>query len=139
MSDKALGSTPPGPALHYDSRSPNQRVAPGTLRVSTLRTLDEAGELEVVYGLQYNHRREYDNHGPLRFRNEPAFNLKLFSNSLDVRWTHPRWKGWRGTVGTSSLAQGNQTHGKAFLIPGHAPWQRCPLITSYVAAELVGV
>lgn len=120
---RAMTNAPRDSAFTYAIDRPNQRVSHTTLRVRTVREFDDAGELEVVYGLQYNHRREYDNHGPLRFRNEPAFNLKLFSNSLDVRWTHPRWKGWRGTVGTSALAQGNQTLGKAFLIPGYDLWQ----------------
>jgi len=120
---RAMRGAPPDSSFSYDIDRPNQRVSHTTLRVRTVRTFAEAGDLEVVYGLQYNHRREYDNHGPLRFRNEPAFNLKLFSNSLDVRWTHSRWKGWRGTIGTSALAQGNQTLGKAFLIPGYDLWQ----------------
>jgi iron complex outermembrane receptor protein len=120
---RAMRGAPPDSSFSYDIDRPNQRVSHTTLRVRTVRNFAEAGDLEVVYGLQYNHRREYDNHGPLRFRNEPAFNLKLFSNSLDVRWTHPRWKGWRGTIGTSALAQGNQTLGKAFLIPGYDLWQ----------------
>ena len=120
---RAMSGVPADSSFSYDIDRPNQRVSHTTLRVRTVRTFAEAGDLEVVYGLQYNHRREYDNHGPLRFRNEPAFNLKLFSNSLDVRWAHPRWKGWRGTIGTSALAQGNQTLGKAFLIPGYDLWQ----------------
>lgn len=120
---RAMTGAPPDSAFSYAIGRPNQRVSHTTLRVRTLRTFEQGGDVEVVYGLQYNHRREYDNHGPLRFRNEPAFNLKLFSNSLDVRWTHPRWHGWRGTVGTSAMAQGNQTLGKAFLIPGYDLWQ----------------
>jgi iron complex outermembrane recepter protein len=120
---RAMTTAPRDSAFSYDIDRPNQRVAHTTMRLRTVRTLANDASLEVVYGLQYNHRREYDNHGPLRFRDEAAFNLKLFSNSLDVRWTHARWKGWRGTIGTSALAQGNQTLGKAFLIPGYDLWQ----------------
>ncbi|AMW06360.1 hypothetical protein GEMMAAP_19355 [Gemmatimonas phototrophica] len=120
---RAMTTAPRDSAFSYDIGRPNQRVAHTTMRLRTVRTLANDASLEVVYGLQYNHRREYDNHGPLRFRDEAAFNLKLFSNSLDVRWTHARVKGWRGTVGTSALAQGNQTLGKAFLIPGYDLWQ----------------
>jgi iron complex outermembrane receptor protein len=71
-----------------------------------------------VYGFQFNNRREFDNHGPLRFQNVPAFHLRLFTNSLDARWKHPQWRGLQGTVGVSGMLQGNQTLGKAFLIPG---------------------
>jgi iron complex outermembrane recepter protein len=120
---RAMTTAPRDSAFSYRIGRPNQRVEHTTLRTRTVVERPGDAELEVVYGLQYNHRREYDNHGPLRFRNEPAFNLKLFTNSLDVRYTHGRWRGWRGTVGTSAIAQGNQTLGKAFLIPGFNLWQ----------------
>lgn len=120
---RSMTTEPRDSAFSYGIDRPSQRVAHTTLRARSVFRLRETQELEVVYGFQYNHRREYDNHGPLRFRNEPAFNLKLFSNSLDVRWTHQRWNGWRGTLGTSALVQGNQTLGKAFLIPGYDLWQ----------------
>ncbi|MCC6243211.1 MAG: TonB-dependent receptor [Gemmatimonadaceae bacterium] len=120
---RAMTSEPTDSAFSYTIGRPNQRVEHTTMRVRTVFTLPREHTVDVVYGFQYNHRREYDNHGPLRFRNEPAFNLKLYSNSLDVRWTHPRWHALRGTVGSSVLVQGNQTLGKAFLIPGYDLWQ----------------
>ena len=115
---RAMTTEPRDSAFSYDIGSPNQRVEHTTARWRTVRSLPDAGDLEVVYGFQYNHRREYDGHGPLRFRNEPAFNLKLFTNSLDVRWRHAPWNGLFGTIGASAMIQGNQTLGKAFLIPG---------------------
>jgi len=121
--ERAMRTEPRDSAFSYAIGRPSQRVAHTTLRSRTVFALPGDQELELVYGLQYNHRREYDNHGPLRFRDEPAFNLKLFTNTLDLRWTHARWHGWRGTVGTSAVAQGNQTLGKAFLIPGYDLWQ----------------
>lgn len=121
--ERAMTTEPRDSAFSYSIGRPNQRVEHTTMRVRSQFLLPREHQLEVVYGFQYNHRREYDNHGPLRFRNEAAFNLKLFSNSLDVRWSHPRWHGLRGTIGTSALAQGNQTLGKAFLIPGYDLWQ----------------
>jgi iron complex outermembrane receptor protein len=120
---RAMTTPPLDSAFTYGIDRPNQRVAHTTLRSRTVLERPRGAQLEVVYGLQYNHRREYDNHGPLRFRDEAAFNLKLYTNSLDVRYTHARWRGWRGTVGTSAVAQGNQTLGKAFLIPGYDLWQ----------------
>jgi iron complex outermembrane recepter protein len=120
---RAMTTPPRDSAFSYAIGRPNQRVEHTTMRLRTQFALAREQTLEVVYGLQYNHRREYDNHGPLRFRNEAAFNLKLYSNTLDVRWSHARWRGWRGTVGTSAIAQGNQTLGKAFLIPGYDLWQ----------------
>ncbi len=120
---RAMTTPPTDSSFTYGIDRPSQQVSHTTLRTRFTFAAPKASELELVYGLQYNHRREFDNHGPLRFRNEAAFNLKLFSNSLDLRWTHARWRGLKGTIGTSGLAQGNQTLGKAFLIPGYDLWQ----------------
>ncbi len=120
---RAMTAPPTDSSFTYGIDRPSQQVSHTTLRTRFTFAAPKASELEVVYGLQYNHRREFDNHGPLRFRNEAAFNLKLFSNSLDLRWTHARWHRLKGTIGTSGLAQGNQTLGKAFLIPGYDLWQ----------------
>ena len=115
---RSLSAPPPDSSFSYGIDRPNQRVQHTTLRVRSAVVLPRAGELEVVYGSQANHRREYDNHGPLRVRGIAAFNLKLFTNSLDVRWNHGLQRGFVGTIGTSAMLQGNQTLGKAFLIPG---------------------
>lgn len=115
---RAMNEPPPDSAFTYGIDRPNQRVAHSTLRWRTVRELDDNGELELVYGLQYNNRREYDNHGPLRFQDVPAFHLKLFTNSVDVRWHHVPLGGLFGTFGVSGIVQGNQTLGKGFLIPG---------------------
>jgi iron complex outermembrane receptor protein len=115
---RAMTSPPTDSAFSYAIDRPSQRVAHNTVRWRTTVALPDAHELEFVYGFQFNHRREYDNHGPLRFRNVPAFHLKLYTNSLDVRWKHAPWHGMLGTVGVSATQQGNQTLGKAFLIPG---------------------
>jgi iron complex outermembrane recepter protein len=117
-------TTPPtDPSFRYEIGRPNQQVDHTTARLRVVRGFAAGNSLEIVYGFQFNHRREYDAHGPLRNQGIPAFNLRLFTNSLDARFTHALWRGWRGTVGTSALQQGNQTLGKAFLIPGFDLWQ----------------
>jgi iron complex outermembrane recepter protein len=120
---RALTRPPPDSSFSYGIGRPNQRVQHTTLRVRSAFVLPSAGELEVVYGSQANHRREFDNHGPLRTQNVAAFNLKLFTNTLDVRWNHGLQRGFTGTIGTSAMVQGNQTLGKAFLIPGFDLYQ----------------
>ena len=120
---RAMSGVPFDSAFTYAIDRPNQRVAHTTVRARTTWALAGDQSVELVYGFQYNHRREYDNHGPLRFREVPAFHLKLFTNTLDLRWHHARWRGLKGTIGTSAMAQGNQTLGKAFLIPGYDLWQ----------------
>ena len=115
---RAMTTAPRDSAFSYAIGRPNQRVSHSTARLRTTVPLETRGELEFVYGLQFNERREYDNHGPLRFQDVPAFHLRLFTNSLDARWKHRPWRGLMGTVGVSGMVQGNQTIGKAFLIPG---------------------
>lgn len=115
---RAMTTPPSDSAFSYGIGRPNQQVSHTTLRWRTTRDLADMSQLELVYGFQFNDRREFDNHGPLRFRNEPAFHLRLFTNSLDVRWKHAPWRGLVGTVGVSGVVQGNQTLGKGFLIPG---------------------
>jgi iron complex outermembrane recepter protein len=117
-------TTPPSDSsFRYGIGRPNQQVDHTTARLRVVRSGAAGQSLEVVYGFQFNHRREYDAHGPLRNQGIPAFNLRLFTNSLDARYTHAQWRGWRGTVGASALQQGNQTLGKAFLIPGFDLYQ----------------
>lgn len=116
--EREMMSPPVDSAFSYGIGRPSQRVAHTTAQLKAVFPTSNGGEIEAVYGFQYNHRREYDNHGPLRFRDEAAFNLKLFTNSLDLRWRHPAAGALRGTIGVTGNVQGNQTLGKAFLIPG---------------------
>jgi iron complex outermembrane receptor protein len=120
---RAMREPPPDSSFGYGIGRPNQNVSHTVARVRVVRALPRDQQLEIVYGFQYNERREFDTHGPLRNENVPAFHLRLFSNSLDARWAHAPLLGWRGTVGASALAQGNQTLGKGFLIPGYDLWQ----------------
>lgn len=121
--ERAMNEAPRDSGFTYGIDRPNQRVSHTTLRWRTVRTRADAGQVELTYGLQYNNRREYDNHGPLRFRDVPAFHLRLFTNSLDLRYSHAPWRGLVGTVGVSGMVQGNQTLGKGFLIPGYDLFQ----------------
>ena len=115
---RAMREPPRDSGFTYGIGRPNQRVSHTTLRWRTVRRRADSGELEFVYVLQFNDRREFDGHGPLRFQNIPAFHLRLFTNSADLRYTHAPWRGLVGTVGTTVSVQGNQTLGKGFLIPG---------------------
>jgi iron complex outermembrane receptor protein len=101
----------------YDIGRPNQRVSHDFVRSRTVLALPRGQALEVTAGWQYNWRREYDNSGPLRFRDEPAFDLRLTTLSLDARLRHAPLGRMRGTVGATGMAQWNYTVGKGFLIP----------------------
>jgi iron complex outermembrane receptor protein len=101
----------------YDIGRPNQRVSHDFVRSKTTLGLRGAGALDVTAGWQYNWRREYDNNGPLRNRDIPAFDLRLTTASLDARWRHAPVGRMTGTVGATGTYQWNFTRGKAFLIP----------------------
>jgi iron complex outermembrane recepter protein len=116
---RAMTTAPLDSSFRYSIARPSQQVSHTTARLRSVLELPHGSHLELVYGFQFNSRREFDNHGPLRFRNTPAFHLQLFTNSLDARWRHPAWNRLSGTVGASAIYQGNQTLGRAFLIPGY--------------------
>jgi iron complex outermembrane receptor protein len=98
---------------------PDQRVIH---HLSTWRTtwdLPRNARFDLNVGAQYNWRREYDNHGPLRNRDIPAFDLRLTTLSVDGRYQHQPVGRMVGTVGATAMYQWNFTAGKAFLIPSY--------------------
>ncbi|HEX5820055.1 MAG TPA: TonB-dependent receptor [Gemmatimonadales bacterium] len=101
----------------YDIGRPDQEVSHDLVRWKTVLALPNAQSVEITAGSQFNWRREYDNNGPLRFRDIPAFDLRLTTASLDARWHHAPIGRMRGTVGATGLYQWNYTNGKGFLIP----------------------
>jgi iron complex outermembrane receptor protein len=100
-----------------DIGRPDQEVSHDLVRWKTALALPRGQSLEITAGSQFNWRREYDNNGPLRNRDIPAFDLRLTTASLDARWHHGALGKLRGTVGATGLYQWNFTNGKGFLIP----------------------
>lgn len=101
----------------YEIKRPNQRVQyyMGIWRTAVKLPKDAA--LNINANVQYSWRREYDNNGPLRFRDIPAFDLRLTTTSLDLRYQHQPFGKVVGTWGATGLYQWNFSVGKAFLIP----------------------
>jgi iron complex outermembrane receptor protein len=118
---RAMQRTPADTDFSYDIAGPYQRVTHNLVAWRTKVDVT-AGTLDLNYGFQYNQRREYDNHGPLRNRDIPAFDLRLTTNTLDARLLHRPLGRLTGTIGVSGMAQWNYSAGKAFLIPEYRLW-----------------
>lgn len=117
---RAMAGPPPQTDFSWAIERPDQRVSHTGVSLTSQVNVSGGHLLRLQYGFQYNHRREYDTHGPLRNQDIPAFDLTLVTNTLEARVDHaPLLGALRGSVGVSGMYQGNATDGKAFLIPGY--------------------
>ncbi len=98
---------------------PNQRVIHHLATWRTTWDLPRDARFDLNLGFQYNWRREYDNNGPLRNRDVPAFDLRLTTLSVDGRYHHRPLGQVTGTWGATAMYQWNFTVGKGFLIPSY--------------------
>lgn len=102
----------------YSIKPPKQTVQHHLLSAESSIYLDGIGAFDVHYGLQQNNRKEYDAHGRFgREITEPAFDLTLTSQTLDLRLQHVKWRGFDGKTGIQLKRQGNVRHSSGFLIP----------------------
>ncbi|MBX2968924.1 MAG: TonB-dependent receptor [Cyclobacteriaceae bacterium] len=85
----------------YDINNPKQKINHQLLKVQASQKLKGIGELNVLYGGQYNQRREFDIRRGGR-SDRPALFMKLFTNVLDVSLDHdhPRHSGSVGINAT---------------------------------------
>ncbi len=94
----------------YTINAPRQKINHQLLKVSAFKKIPDVGTLNVLYGGQYNQRKEYDIRRAGR-TGKPALSLDLFSNVLDVYLDHSL-AGMQGSVGV------NGTYKDNFNIPG---------------------
>lgn len=85
----------------YDINNPKQKINHQLLKIQASQKIKGVGELKVLYGGQYNQRREFDIRRGGRSE-KPALFMKLFSNVLDVSLDHdhPRHSGSVGINAT---------------------------------------
>jgi iron complex outermembrane receptor protein len=85
----------------YDITNPKQKINHQLLKIQASQKIKGVGELKVLYGGQYNQRREFDIRRGGRSE-KPAIFMKLFSNVLDVSLDHdhPRHSGSVGLNAT---------------------------------------
>ena len=110
------------PSVRYDFSygidPPKQTVRHNLLTFRGHYVLGSGDRLETQYGVQWNRRQEFDAHrrfgDPLE---DPAFDLTLTTQTLDVKLkTKPRGSLF-GVVGLSGMNQGNVNVEAGYLIP----------------------
>lgn len=107
----------------YEIKNPRQEISHDLFALRTKLNINNYGILEIDYGWQFNHRKEYDAHRPFSdslrniLLNKPAFDLKLTTYNIDARFRHRPIGKFTGTFGISGVKQSNSTQGTSFLIP----------------------
>jgi iron complex outermembrane receptor protein len=93
----------------------------------------------VQYGVQRNHREEYDAHraynDSLAALNRPAFALTLVSHSVEARFHHRPARRFFGVVGVSGMNQLNVNGRSGFLIPNFRAFSGGVFVRETWAAE----
>lgn len=89
----------------YTINAPRQQINHQLLKVSAFKKFPGIGTLNVLYGGQYNQRKEYDIRRAGRSA-KPALSLDLFSNVLDVSLDHTAGK-FIGSVGVNGTYKDN--------------------------------
>ncbi|MCU0354330.1 MAG: TonB-dependent receptor [Cytophagales bacterium] len=99
----------------YQINRPNQDVAHSLLKAQTYYHTP-LGKFTAVYGYQYNLREEYDLFRGSNTR--PSTSFRLYTNTAEVLWEHkPINRNITGTIGLSSIYQGNDVGGRRIFLP----------------------
>ena len=101
-------------AFGYDLDAPKQQITHDLLSVRARYTLPAGDRIEAQYGLQQNHRQEFDAH---RSADRAAFDLTLTTHTLEAKLTHRPVGHFVGAVGVSGMNQLNRNAESGFLIP----------------------
>lgn len=109
----------------YRPENPRQYIDHHLSRVSLAYNWNKKVRTEADFGYQYNLRQEYDLHkaynDSIAALGLPAFELNLWTNTLDVRTIVLHGK-LTSRFGVSGLKQGNAYAGR-FFIPNFQKWQ----------------
>ncbi|MDZ4699248.1 MAG: TonB-dependent receptor [Rhodothermales bacterium] len=105
----------------FDIAPPKQLISHDLASLRSRYTLDSGARFEIQYGIQRNHRQEFDAHRPysdsLAALDRPAFELSLFSQSVEARFHHRPVGRFFGVMGVSGMNQLNLNGRSGFLIP----------------------
>lgn len=106
----------------YEIGRPYQQVQHELLKAKAHAWAGKAGKLSLVYARQYNLRMEYDKHRPrkdsLAALDLPELKYEITTHIADLSWDHTTIKNFRGSIGVSSMTQGNTYEGR-FFIPNY--------------------
>ncbi len=102
----------------YSIEAPKQTVRHDLFTLSGHYNLGSGDRIEMQFGLQQNHRQEFDAHR--RYGNpidDPAFDLRLTTQTFDVKFrSFPRGS-YFGVIGLSGMNQGSVNVESGYLIP----------------------
>lgn len=103
----------------YDIDNPRQEVGHHLLKATYATEVNGLGEFKVVYGGQYNDRREFDIRRDKQ--DVPALSLDLFTHSLDVSLDHEKNR-LSGTVGLTAIVRDNNNQTGIGLLPDYSQY-----------------
>lgn len=89
----------------YTINAPRQKIDHQLLKISAFKKISGVGTLNILYGGQYNQRKEYDIRRAGR-TGKPALSLDLFSNVLDLSLDHSL-AGMQGSIGINGTYKNN--------------------------------
>ena len=108
-------------AFTYQIQSPRQRVVHDLGKIKWHQDYTGGGSTDIQYGIQRNHRQEYD----LRRGDRdalPMLDMVLTTQTLDANYQTAFYRGWKTQVGTNLILQVNNN------VPGTL---NTPLIPNY--------
>ena len=115
------GRPPTAYPFTYDIIAPKQEVSHDTWSALANWKIPGAGRLHTQVGWQVNHRQEYDAHrrwfDTTEAGSRPAFDLRLVSGTIDIKFRHEPMYGFFGTIGVSGVRQTNVGNSLSFLVP----------------------
>jgi iron complex outermembrane receptor protein len=101
----------------YDISNPRQKIGHHLIRVSADFPVAETNHLRLIYGSQYNQRREFD----VRRGDQsiPSLSFELFAHSLDLSLDHGKGN-WSGSIGASGILKDNYNERATGLLPDYS-------------------
>jgi iron complex outermembrane receptor protein len=99
----------------YDINNPRQKINHQLLKVKASKEIKGLGKLNILYGAQYNQRKEFDIRRGGR-SDIPALSLDLFSNVIDASLEH-NIKNWSGSVGINGTFRNNSNEPGTGIVP----------------------
>ena len=100
----------------YQIGKPYQDVSHNLLKANAYYVSPALGKFSLIFGYQHNLREEYDLHRGLA--GEPSTRFRLYTSTYELLWEHkPIRRNIAGTIGVSTIYQGNDVGGRRLLIP----------------------
>lgn len=103
----------------YELQNPKQLVQHDLSKVHLAYNWNKKIKTSLVYGYQFNLRQEYDLHkgynDSIAALNLPAFELNLWTNSLDLKTEIKHSDRFKSVFGISGLEQSNAYSGRFFI------------------------